>query len=163
MLRNRTKFLLCMQLVCILLPSPCCISCHQNVRIVVFFFHASLSLSLLFFNFQVCDDLNNLCLILVELQILFFSLEITEESKKLTAIGNQNRDDLRWFVGIGNKHLEHMESFNLDALAWISQQVHEVAHVGFGAHIPHHDIDIGSVQQDLTQQFHHLPSGDVIG
>ncbi len=54
---------------------------------------------------------------------------------------------------IGQTHLEYVERFKLDVPALITQKVHHHLEVRFRADIPGHDVVIGSVEEDLSQEF----------
>ena len=59
-------------------------------------------------------------------------------------------------------HLEHVESLKLDVLALISQEVHHHLEVCFVGDILGHDVEVGSVKEDLPQQLERLPLCDII-
>lgn len=60
-------------------------------------------------------------------------------------------------------HLEHVERFKLNVPALVPQEVHHHLQVRFRADISRHDGVIGTVEQDLAEQFERLSLRDVVG
>ena len=55
-------------------------------------------------------------------------------------------------LGVGDKDFEHVEGLELDALALVAQQVHHQLEVRRVANVSRHDVEVGAVQQELSQQ-----------
>lgn len=66
-------------------------------------------------------------------------------------------------MGVGDKHLEDMEAFVLDHLAVVSEQVHADLEVLAAVDVGGHDVVVGSIQEDLAEEFDGLALGDVRG
>jgi hypothetical protein len=49
-------------------------------------------------------------------------------------------------------HLKHMESFELNVLRWVSQQIHHQLQVGRLRNVLCHDVKVRAIQQQLAQQ-----------
>lgn len=62
-----------------------------------------------------------------------------------------------------NTRLEHMERLKLDILALVPQQVHHHLEVPLARNVLGHDVEVGTVEQDLAEEFDGLPFRYVVG
>lgn len=60
-------------------------------------------------------------------------------------------------------HLEDVKRFELDILTTIFEQVHHHLEVVLVGDVARHDLEVGSVEQDLAQQLERLSLRDVVG
>ena len=59
-------------------------------------------------------------------------------------------------------HLEHMECFELYVLALIPKKVHHHLQVGLVGDIPRHHVEVGPIEEDLTEELERLSFGDIV-
>ena len=79
-------------------------------------------------------------------------MEGIEVRNELFFVLDEDIENRARLVGIGNEHLEHVERLELDVLGFIAQQVHHQFKVFLVTNILGHHVEVGSVQQQLTQQ-----------
>jgi len=80
-------------------------------------------------------------------------VEILEENQQFILIPSEDGFDLRRFLGVCDKYLEHMERLELNVLAFITEEVHHHLKVGIVCNIARHDAEVGTVQKYLAKQF----------
>jgi hypothetical protein len=90
-------------------------------------------------------------------------MEILEENQQFILIPSEDGFDLRRFLGICHKYLEHMERLELNVLAFITEEVHHHLKVGIVRNIACHDVEVGTVQKYLAKKFEGLPLRYIIG
>ena len=59
-------------------------------------------------------------------------------------------------------HLEDMESFELDILALVAQQIHHRLEILFISYVARHDGEVGTVKQNFAEQLEGLSLGHVV-
>ncbi len=77
-------------------------------------------------------------------------MKILEENQQLILIPSEDGFDLRRFLGVCDKYLEHMERLELNVLASITEEVHHHLKVGIVRNIARHDAEVGTVQKYLA-------------
>jgi len=97
-----------------------------------------------------------------ELLVLFFIVEVAEEGDKLLLVLNQDIKDGFGLVRVGHEHFEDVESLKLNSFVLVPQEVHHQFEVLLIADVLGHDVEIGSVQQQLAKKLERLPSGHII-
>lgn len=101
-------------------------------------------------------------LLFVELVVIFVFLEFLQEFDELLLVPNEDVDDRRRFLRVGNEDLEHMKGLELNGLGVPAQQIHHDLEVVGRIDKFHHDIEVGPVKQQLAQQFKRLALGHVV-
>ncbi|KAI3487715.1 hypothetical protein L1887_48321 [Cichorium endivia] len=109
------------------------------------------------------DDLEDVLLFVDKLLVVLVVVEVGEELDQTLAVAPQDVFDLRRLLGVGDKHLEHVEGLKLDVLAAVAQQIHHHLEVVLARNVARHDGKVGAVQQDLAEQLERLSLGDVVG
>ncbi len=80
-------------------------------------------------------------------------MEILEENQQLILIPSENGFDLRRFLGVCDKYLEHMECLELNVLASVAEEVHHHLEIAIVCNIARHDVKVGTVQKYFAEQF----------
>lgn len=60
-------------------------------------------------------------------------------------------------------HLEDVEGLKLDVAALVPEQVHHHLEVGLVGDVARHDLVVGSVEEDFSEELDRLAFGDVVG
>lgn len=60
-------------------------------------------------------------------------------------------------------HLEDVEGLKLDVAALVPEQVHHHLEVGLIGDVARHDLVVGSVEEDFSEELDGLAFGDVVG
>jgi len=85
-------------------------------------------------------------------QQTFFIVEVAEEGDKLLLVLNQDIKDGFGLVRVGHEHFEDVESLKLNSFVLVPQEVHHQFEVLLIADVLGHDVEIGSVQQQLAKK-----------
>lgn len=109
------------------------------------------------------DDLHDILLFIDKLLVVLVVVEVGQEGDQTFAILAQNILNLRRFLGVSDKHLEYVECFKLDVFALVAEKVHHHFEVVFGRDVFGHNGEIGSIEEDLAEEFEGLSFGDVVG
>ena len=77
----------------------------------------------------------------------------------------KRKEQMSWESKIHNAqrstHLKDMKPLVLHHLALVLEEVHAELEVGAAVDVGHHDLVVGPIEQDLTQQLDRLSFGDV--
>lgn len=79
-------------------------------------------------------------------------MEVAEESNQFVLILDQNIENGGRLVGICHKYFENVEGFKLNVSALVTKERHHQFQIFLFADVFGHNIEIGSVQQQLTQK-----------
>jgi len=109
------------------------------------------------------DLLDQELLLVLELVILFVVLKVGEERDETLFVLQKDVEDGSGLVGVGHKDLEDVERLELDVLALVSQQQHHRLEIGHVADVARHDVEVCTIQQELSQKLEGLAFGDIVG
>lgn len=59
--------------------------------------------------------------------------------------------------------LEYMECLELNILALVSKEIHHHLQIRLVGDVPRHHIEVGSIQEDLSEELQRLPLRHVVG
>ena len=111
---------------------------------------------------QISDLLDQKLALVDKLLVLGAVLQkVRQELQQLVPVHDQDLLHGYRLVGVGHKHLEHVETLVLYHLAVVAQQVHADLKMLAAVDVGRHDVVVGAVQQDLAEQFDRLALGDV--